>query len=175
VFDVRRALRTGSKEMAPTRVLCAHQSAVRALVFVGAPPPSASGGLDWGADPELLASAGHDGVLALSSLITGSSAVAGRTRAVLPALGWAPHAGALLAPEGENVLKGAALAPALLGRGHVLLELGGDAWGIAGSAYHAMVAAASADGVVSVTSAVRSTRRSGAVVRTSSPSRAQAC
>lgn len=65
----------------------------------------------------------------------------------------------------ENVVKAFVASPSMLGRGHTLLEPQGPVWCISSSEWHPQLSVGSADGSCLTTNVLRSTRRSGAVVR----------
>jgi transcription factor C subunit 6 len=122
----------------PTHYIPVHQSAIRALAWVCAPPPSTvntdadadtvADGMDYTSDPYIIASGGYDGVTALTPLPMRQGFVVTRTRAVISSLAWSAYCGAVIGTENENAVKAWSVAPAMLGRGHVLVEMGGDAW-----------------------------------------------
>jgi transcription factor C subunit 6 len=128
--------------MTPTHYIAAHQSAIRSLAWVTAPPPSAfdidtSSNTDlnlnreylsYTSSPDTLVSTGYDGVLSATSLPLLRASGLSRTRDALHACAFSCWAGAALGTDHEHVVKAYSLAPSMLGRGHLLCEPRGPSW-----------------------------------------------
>jgi hypothetical protein len=74
----------------PTHYLSVHQSAIRALAWVGAPPAHVDGTPALDRDPTVLASGGYDGTAALTDIRDGAPHVMNRTRGTWRILLWSP-------------------------------------------------------------------------------------
>jgi transcription factor C subunit 6 len=64
----------------PTHYLTVHQSAIRAIAWIRAPPASSTGVPRTDQDPTVIASGGYDGVECLTDVREGSGCVTNRTR-----------------------------------------------------------------------------------------------
>jgi len=67
-------------DLRPSHYLTVHQSAIRALAWIQAPPSSASGEPNMDEDPTVIASGGYDGVECLLDIREGRGAIMNRTR-----------------------------------------------------------------------------------------------
>ncbi|KAF9556184.1 hypothetical protein CPC08DRAFT_694740 [Agrocybe pediades] len=150
-------------DLLPTHFLAVHQSAIRALGWIKAPPTSSSGAPRVDLDPTVIASAGYDGMECLTDIREGRGAVMNRTRDVLNALAFSPFTGGPITLDHENTVKSYSASPSMLGRGHSLFEPQGPVWSVHASDYHPQLAIGSADGTCSTTNMLRSTRRGGSV------------
>ncbi|KAJ2933737.1 hypothetical protein H1R20_g3376, partial [Candolleomyces eurysporus] len=148
----------------PSHYLAMHQSAIRALAWIQAPPYSASGDPSLDDDPTVIASGGYDGVECLLDIREGRGAIMNRTRDVINALTFSPFAAGPITMDHENTVKAYAASPSMLGRGHTLLEPLGPVWCVHASEYHPQLAVAAADGTCSTSNMLRSPRRGGSVV-----------
>ena len=99
VYDIARALDSGNGpgaappyvfsptccsligiDIFPTHYMTVHQSAIRALAWIRAPPSSPSGAPRTDQDPTVIASGGYDGVECLTDIREGNGCVMNRTR-----------------------------------------------------------------------------------------------
>ncbi|PPQ65649.1 hypothetical protein CVT24_011803 [Panaeolus cyanescens] len=147
----------------PTHYLSVHQSAIRALAWVKAPPALPSGLPSVGRSPTVIASGGYDGMECMTDIRSGHGSVMNRTRDVINALHYSPFAGGPITMDHENTVKAYSASPSMLGRGHSLLEPQGPVWSVHASDYHPQLAVGAADGSCSTTNTLRSTRRGGTV------------
>ncbi|RXW16627.1 hypothetical protein EST38_g9226 [Candolleomyces aberdarensis] len=171
VYDFGRAIRSIVNpdtdtiiNLRPSHYLAIHQSAIRALAWIQAPPYSASGEPSLDDDPTVIASGGYDGVECLLDIREGRGAIMNRTRDVINALTFSPFAAGPITMDHENTVKAYAASPSMLGRGHTLLEPLGPVWCVHASEYHPQLAVAAADGTCSTSNMLRSPRRGGSVV-----------
>ncbi|EIW84695.1 WD40 repeat-like protein [Coniophora puteana RWD-64-598 SS2] len=165
IYDVGNAFKHGhGPDILPTHYLPTHQSAVRALSWVRV-SPSSSSGEDEGEpnDPTVLASGGYDGTEVLTDIREVKGYVVNRTRDVITSSTFSPFASGPIMIDHDNTVKAYALAPSMLGRGHVLVEPAGPVWTVNASDYHPQLAVGSADGSCVTTNILRSTRRGGLV------------
>ncbi|KAH6903104.1 hypothetical protein BKA70DRAFT_1228242 [Coprinopsis sp. MPI-PUGE-AT-0042] len=128
VYDIGRDLSTWNDPNAatitnirPTHYFTIHQSAVRALAWIQAPPFYASGEQNLHEDPTVIASGGYDGVECLTDVREGRGSIMNRTR-VINTLTFSPFAAGPITMDHENTVKSYAASPSMLGRGHTLLE-----------------------------------------------------
>ncbi|KAJ2915245.1 hypothetical protein MD484_g5169, partial [Candolleomyces efflorescens] len=135
VYDLGKALRSIATpdaqtivNLRPSHYLAVHQSAIRALAWIQAPPYSSSGEPSLDADPTVIASGGYDGVECLLDIREGRGAIMNRTRDVINALTFSPFAAGPITMDHENTVKAYAASPSMLGRGHTLLEPLGPVW-----------------------------------------------
>ncbi|TFK17192.1 hypothetical protein FA15DRAFT_761163 [Coprinopsis marcescibilis] len=147
----------------PAYYLSIHQSAVRALAWIQAPPTSASGEACLTSHPTVIASGGYDGVECLTDIREGRGFIMNRTRDVINTLTFSPYAAGPITMDHENAVKSYAASPSMLGRGHTLLEPAGPVWSVNASEYHPQLAIAAADGTCSTVNILRSPRRGGSV------------
>ncbi|KAJ6557279.1 hypothetical protein DFH09DRAFT_1163602 [Mycena vulgaris] len=147
----------------PSHYLTIHQSAIRALVWIRAPPSWPSGGPRVNADPTVIVSGGYDGLEVLTDIREGHGSIMNRTRDVINTMTYSPFGGGPITIDHENIVKVYSVSPSMLGRGHILMEPQGPIWSLHASDYHPQLAVGSADGVCSTTNTLRSTRRGGAV------------
>jgi len=89
VYAIGSALRTAAAsnhpvvtDLLPTHYLSVHQSAIRAIAWIRAPPSWPSGKSRYDQDPTVIASAGYDGVECLTDLREGRGAIMNRTRGI---------------------------------------------------------------------------------------------
>ncbi|KAH9484533.1 Transcription factor tau subunit sfc6 [Psilocybe cubensis] len=170
VYDIGSALRSYGDfsqptivDLLPTYYLLVHQSAVRALSWIRAPPCSSSGTPAIDQDPIVIASAGYDGMECLTDIREGRGSVMNRTRDVINALAFSPFAGGPITMDHENTVKAYSASPSMLGRGHSLFEPLGPIWSVHASDFHPQLAVGASDGTLSTTNMLRSTRRGGSV------------
>jgi transcription factor C subunit 6 len=64
----------------PTHYLPVHQSAIRAIAWINAPPAKPDGSFSLSADPCIIASGGHDGVECVTDIRDPGGNVINRTR-----------------------------------------------------------------------------------------------
>ncbi|KAJ7644297.1 hypothetical protein FB45DRAFT_1053081, partial [Roridomyces roridus] len=147
----------------PSHYLTVHQSAIRALTWIRAPPSLPSGAPRTDADPTVIVSGGYDGLECVTDIREGHGSVMNRTRDVILAMTYSPFGGGPITIDHENIVKVYSVSPSMLGRGHILMEPQGPIWSLSASDYHPQLAVGSADGVCSTTNALRSTRRGGSV------------
>lgn len=69
-------------DLLPTHYISVHQSAIRAIAWIRAPPSWPSGKSRYDQDPTVIASAGYDGVECLTDLREGRGAIMNRTRGI---------------------------------------------------------------------------------------------
>ncbi|KAF9053300.1 hypothetical protein BJ165DRAFT_1383711 [Panaeolus papilionaceus] len=150
-------------DVLPTHYLSVHQSAIRALAWVKAPPALPSGLPSVGQGPTVIASGGYDGMECMTDIRSGRGSVMNRTRDVINALHYSPFAGGPITMDHENTVKAYSASPSMLGRGHSLLEPQGPVWSVHASDFHPQLAVGAADGSCSTTNTLRSTRRGGTV------------
>ena len=67
-------------DLLPSHYLTVHQSAIRSITWVRAPPLSSSGQLRVDQDPTIIVSVGYDGLECLTDLREGRGTVMNRTR-----------------------------------------------------------------------------------------------
>ncbi|KAH6902689.1 hypothetical protein BKA70DRAFT_1516504 [Coprinopsis sp. MPI-PUGE-AT-0042] len=159
VYDIGRDLSTWNDPNAatitnirPTHYFTIHQSAVRALAWIQAPPFYASGEQNLHEDPTVIASGGYDGVECLTDVREGRGSIMNRTR-VINTLTFSPFAAGPITMDHENTVKSAYPTGTL-----------GPVWDIHASEYHhPQLAVAAADGTCSTTNTLRSPRRGGTV------------
>ncbi|KAJ6620827.1 hypothetical protein B0H10DRAFT_2020767 [Mycena sp. CBHHK59/15] len=170
VYHLGQALRecSGLNPSLPTNILpshylTVHQSAIRALTWVRAPPSWPSGTPRVDADPTVIVSGGYDGLECLTDIREGHGSVMNRTRDVINTMTYSPFGGGPITIDHENIVKIYSVSPSMLGRGHILMEPQGPVWSLTSSDYHPQLAVGSADGVCSTTNTLRSTRRGGSV------------
>ncbi|KAF5378366.1 hypothetical protein D9615_008741 [Tricholomella constricta] len=147
----------------PTHYLTVHQSAIRALAWIRAPPATSAGAPRTDGDPTVIASGGYDGMECLTDIREGHGSVMNRTRDVINAMAFSPFGGGPVTIDHENIVKAYSASPSMLGRGHTLLEPQGPVWSVNASDFHPQLAVGSADGSCTTTNSLRSTRRGGSV------------
>ncbi|KAJ7645548.1 hypothetical protein DFH06DRAFT_1333191 [Mycena polygramma] len=147
----------------PSHYLTVHQSAIRALAWVRAPPSWPSGATRLDGDPTVIVSGGYDGLECLTDIREGHGSVMNRTRDVINSMTYSPFGGGPITIDHENIVKVYSVSPSMLGRGHILMEPQGPIWSLHASDYHPQLAVGSADGACSTTNSLRSTRRGGSV------------
>ncbi|KAH0582654.1 hypothetical protein H2248_010575 [Termitomyces sp. 'cryptogamus'] len=150
-------------DILPTHYITVHQSAVRALAWIRAPPTTATGGPRTNGDPTVIASGGYDGMECMTDIREGHGSVMNRTRDVINAMAFSPFGGGPVTIDHENIVKAYSASPSMLGRGHTLLEPQGPVWSVNASDFHPQLAVGSADGCCTTTNSLRSTRRGGSV------------
>ncbi|KAF8908364.1 hypothetical protein CPB85DRAFT_1522196 [Mucidula mucida] len=150
-------------DILPTHYVPVHQSAIRALTWIRVPPCSADGTPRLDGNPTVIASGGYDGMECMTDIREGRGSVMNRTRDVINTMIFSPYAGGPITIDHENIVKAYSASPSMLGRGHTLLEPGGPVWCISTSDMHPQLAVACADGALSTTNMLRSTRRGGSV------------
>ena len=69
-------------DLLPTHYLSVHQSAIRAVAWIRAPPSWPSGKSRFDQGPTMIASAGYDGVECLTDIREGRGAIMNRTRGI---------------------------------------------------------------------------------------------
>ncbi|KZV71848.1 hypothetical protein PENSPDRAFT_650271 [Peniophora sp. CONT] len=165
VYDIADALRSGQPvhDLLPSHYQYVHQSGVRAVSWVRAPPASSSGEFRTDVDPTVIASGGHDGTECLWDIRDPGANVMNRTRDVIPSMPWSPYAGGPVTIDHENAVKAYSISPSMMGRGHLLLEPAGPVWSASASEYHPQLAVGSADGSCIIANMLRSSRRGGMV------------
>ncbi|KAF9023470.1 hypothetical protein BDZ89DRAFT_1069825 [Hymenopellis radicata] len=135
----------------------------QALTWIRVPPCSADGKPRLDGNPTVIASGGYDGMECMTDIREGRGSVMNRTRDVINTMIFSPYAGGPITIDHENIVKAYSASPSMLGRGHTLLEPGGPVWCISTSDMHPQLAVACADGALSTTNMLRSTRRGGSV------------
>jgi len=151
-----------NEEVLPTHYFSIHQSAIRSLAWVRAPGASNEG--DHASDdPTVIASGGYDGVECLTDIRDPVGYVLNRTRDVVNSLCYSSYSAGPITIDHENIIKSYSVAPAMLGRGHSLLEPDGPSWSIAPSDYHPQLAVGATDGSCLTSNTLRATRRGGSV------------
>lgn len=170
VYDIGPSLKAINNSKAntitnilPTHYITVHQSAIRALTWLRAPPSCPSGAPRTNSDPTVIASGGYDGMECMTDIREGHGSVMNRTRDVINTMSFSPFGGGPITIDHENVVKAYSASPSMLGRGHTLLEPQGPIWTISASDYHPQLAVGSADGACTTTNSLRSTRRGGSV------------
>ncbi|VDB82779.1 unnamed protein product [Peniophora sp. CBMAI 1063] len=165
VYHIADALRSGNPvyDLIPSHYQYVHQSGVRAVSWIRAPPASSSGDFRTDLDPTVIASGGHDGTECLWDIRDPSANVMNRTRDVIPCMPWSPYAGGPITIDHENAVKAYSVSPSMMGRGHLLLEPAGPVWSASASEYHPQLAVGSADGSCIIANMLRSSRRGGMV------------
>ncbi|TFY75751.1 hypothetical protein EWM64_g8261, partial [Hericium alpestre] len=166
VYDVGRILKApqgSNQDILPTHYIPVHQSAIRAISWVRAPPSSMSGETLTNEDPTIIASGGYDGMECLTDIRELSGNFMNRTRDVINIIPYSPYAGGPVTIDRDNIVKLYSVSPSMLGRGHMLIEPMGPVWCASPSDYHPQLAVGSADGCCSTTNMLRSTRRGGSV------------
>ncbi|KAJ6509010.1 hypothetical protein C8R45DRAFT_969593 [Mycena sanguinolenta] len=150
-------------DILPSHYLTVHQSAIRAVAWVRAPPSTPSGLPRLDGDPTVICSGGYDGLECLTDIREGHGSVMNRTRDVINSMTFSPFGGGPITIDHENIVKVYSVSPSMLGRGHILMEPQGPIWNLHASDYHPQLAVGSADGACSTTNTLRSTRRGGSV------------
>ncbi|KAG6845274.1 hypothetical protein H0H87_011683 [Tephrocybe sp. NHM501043] len=112
----------------PTHYLTIHQSAIRALAWIRAPPATSTGAPRTDGDPTVIASGGYDGMECMTDIREGHGSVMNRTRDVINAMAFSPFGGGPVTIDHENIVKAYSASPSMLGRGHTLLEPQGPVW-----------------------------------------------
>ncbi|KDR69360.1 hypothetical protein GALMADRAFT_256215 [Galerina marginata CBS 339.88] len=170
VYNIGRALKSfadptqpPTTNLLPTHYLHVHQSSIRALAWVKAPPCSPSGEPCVNEDPTVIASAGYDGMECLTDIRENRGSVMNRTRDIINGLAFSAFGGGPITMDHENTVKAYSAPPSMLGRGHSLFEPQGPVWSVSASEYHPQLAVGAADGSCSTTNTLRSTRRGGSV------------
>ncbi|KAI0315239.1 hypothetical protein OF83DRAFT_1164870 [Amylostereum chailletii] len=165
VYDLGAAIRgqTPARNLLPSQYLFLHQSAVRAVSWLRAPPSTSTGEPCLTEDPTVIASGGYDGMECLTDIRDPSGNTMNRTRDTIPCIPFSPYAGGPIAIDHENIVKAYSASPSMLGRGHTLMEPNGPVWCAHTSDYHAQLAVGSADGSCHTTNMLRSARRGGTV------------
>ncbi|KAF8163757.1 hypothetical protein B0H34DRAFT_650320 [Crassisporium funariophilum] len=170
VYDIGPALNSYTDpscptitDILPTHYLAVHQSAIRALAWIRAPPSWPSGAPRLDQDPTVIASGGYDGMECMTDIREGLGSVMNRTRDVINTLAFSPFAGGPITIDHENTVKAYSASPSMLGRGHSLLEPQGPVWSVHASDFHPQLAVGASDGTCSTTNTLRSTRRGGSV------------
>ncbi|KAJ7695972.1 hypothetical protein B0H17DRAFT_1198295 [Mycena rosella] len=150
-------------DILPSHYLTIHQSAIRALTWIRAPPSLPSGAPRVDADPTVIVTGGYDGLECLTDIREGHGSIMNRTRDVINSMTYSPYGGGPITIDHENIVKVYSVSPSMLGRGHILMEPQGPIWSLHASDYHPQLAVGSADGACSTTNTLRSTRRGGSV------------
>ncbi|TFK46673.1 hypothetical protein OE88DRAFT_1648431 [Heliocybe sulcata] len=164
VYNIAEAINNGTQSnILPIYYMSVHQSAVRGLAWVRAPPASASGTPLTSEDPTVLASGGYDGLECFTDTRDPHGNVFNRTRDVINCLANSVYAGGAITIDHENTVKVFQTTPTMLGRGHTFIEPGGPVWSVGVSDYHPQLAVGCADGACSTTNSLRPTRKGGAV------------
>ncbi|KAK7463100.1 hypothetical protein VKT23_007685 [Stygiomarasmius scandens] len=170
IYDVGTVLKNAKDSLSepitnllPTHYLTTHQSAIRALSWIRAPPSYPSGKPRLDVNPTVIASGGYDGMECLSDVREGHGSVMNRTRDVINTMAYPPFGGGPVTIDHENIVKAYSASPRMLGRGHMLMEPQGPVWSVTASDYHPQLAVGSADGTCTTTNMLRSTRRGGSV------------
>ncbi|KAL4259264.1 General transcription factor 3C component [Pleurotus pulmonarius] len=163
VYNLASSFRTFHGEtitdIAPTHFITVHQSAIRALAWVRAPPGSPTGEIRNDLDPTIIASGGYDGTQCLMDIRGGTGYTINRTRDVINTMTYSPFTSGPISTDHENVVKAFSVLPSTLGRGHTLMDPDGPPWDVHASDYHPILALGSADGACSTTNALRPPRR----------------
>ncbi|KAJ3511591.1 hypothetical protein NLJ89_g4010 [Agrocybe chaxingu] len=169
VYDIQAALGSCAEgnvatvtDILPTHYITVHQSAIRSLAWIRAPPSSPSGTPCLDQDPTTIASGGYDGMECMTDIREGRGVVMNRTRDVINAMAFSPFGGGPITLDHENTVKAYSASPSMLARGHTLFEPQGPVWSIHASDYHPQLAVGAADGSCSTTNTLRATRRGGA-------------
>ncbi|KAG9226490.1 hypothetical protein CCMSSC00406_0005843 [Pleurotus cornucopiae] len=146
-------------DIMPTHFITVHQSAIRALAWVRAPPASPTGEIRNDLDPTIIASGGYDGTQCLTDIRQATGYTINRTRDVINTMTYSPFTSGPISTDHENVVKAFSVLPGTLGRGHTLMDPAGPPWDVHASDYHPILALGSADGACSTTNALRPPRR----------------
>ncbi|KAG5644404.1 hypothetical protein DXG03_008571 [Asterophora parasitica] len=109
-------------DLLPTHYLTVHQSAIRALAWIRAPPATSTGTPRTNGDPTVITSGGYDGMECMTDIREGHGSVMNRTRDVINAMAFSPFGGGPVTIDHENIVKAYSASPSMLGRGHTLLE-----------------------------------------------------
>lgn len=133
-------------DLLPTHNLSIHQSAIRALCWIKAPPSRPSGALRKDGNPTIIASGGYDGVECMTDIREGHGSVMNRTRGwfrcclkgvadfcthpvdVVNTMAYSPFSGGPITIDHENIIKAYSASPSMLGRGHMLMDPQGPVW-----------------------------------------------
>ncbi|KAG6911400.1 hypothetical protein DXG01_016497 [Tephrocybe rancida] len=115
-------------DILPTHYITVHQSAIRALAWIRAPPSTSTGAPRTDGDPTVIASGGYDGMECMTDIREGHGSVMNRTRDVINAMAFSPFGGGPVTIDHENIVKAYSASPSMLGRGHTLLEPQGPVW-----------------------------------------------
>ncbi|KAI6136441.1 hypothetical protein F5141DRAFT_995226 [Pisolithus sp. B1] len=164
IYDVGNALNEGiCTNILPMYYMYVHQSAVRAIAWIRAPPTNARGDPATSEDPTVIASGGYDGVECLIDIRDPHGYVVNRTRDVITTATYSVFAAGPVMIDHDNTVKAYSVSPTMLGRGHILMEPDGPVWHVHASDYHPQLAVGSADGSCSTTNLLKSMRRGGLV------------
>ncbi|KAF8891409.1 hypothetical protein BD779DRAFT_1515063 [Infundibulicybe gibba] len=150
-------------DLLPTHYLTVHQTAIRALCWIKAPPVGPSGEPRTNSNPTVIASGGYDGVECMTDIREAHPSVMNRTRDVITTMTFSHYSGGPVTIDHENTVKSYSASPSMLGRGHTLLEPQSPIWSLHASDYHPQLAVGSSDGSVATTNMLRATRRGGSV------------
>ncbi|KAJ8517201.1 hypothetical protein ONZ45_g5601 [Pleurotus djamor] len=166
VYDLSQTLNNAQSESSapvtdilPTHFISTHQSAIRAITWIRAPPCSSTGEIVTDANPTVIASGGYDGSQCLTDIRDVTGYTINRTRDVITTMTYSPYCPGPVSIDHENVVKAFAISPAMLGRGHSLMDPEGPPWNVNASDYHPFIALGSADGTCSTTNSLRPPRR----------------
>ncbi|KAI6161423.1 hypothetical protein EDD17DRAFT_1587403 [Pisolithus thermaeus] len=152
-----------TNDILPMYYMYVHQSAVRAIAWIRAPPTNARGDPATSEDPTVIASGGYDGVECLIDIRDPHGYVVNRTRDVITTATYSVFAAGPVMIDHDNTVKAYSVSPTMLGRGHILMEPDGPVWHVHASDYHPQLAVGSADGSCSTTNLLKSMRRGGLV------------
>ncbi|KAF8632767.1 hypothetical protein AX15_001702 [Amanita polypyramis BW_CC] len=115
-------------DLLPSHYIGVHQSAIRALCWIRAPPCWPSGAVRKDDNPTVIASGGYDGVECLTDIREEHGSVMNRTRDVINTMTYSAYAGGPITIDHENIIKAYSASPSMLGRGHTLMDPQGPVW-----------------------------------------------
>ncbi|KDQ10972.1 hypothetical protein BOTBODRAFT_115064 [Botryobasidium botryosum FD-172 SS1] len=149
----------------PNHYISVHQSLVRSVAWVRAPPFDAQGLPLTECDPTTIASASYDGCLIMTDLRELGGFSLFRVRDLVTSVAYCSYAGSVVSADHENLIKSYAVAPLVFGKGHSVLQTRGPSWDISVSDFHPYVATASSDGTCSTSNSYKSPRKRGIVAK----------
>ncbi|KIO33303.1 hypothetical protein M407DRAFT_17857 [Tulasnella calospora MUT 4182] len=135
-----------------------HQSGIRSLSWVRAPPSDSLGRFMPTEDPTMICSVGYDGEIFMTDTRDQSSTSMGRYRDVINTVTFSSWAGGCIIPESDSV-KWFNYSPAAFGRGRHIFSTTGPIWDVATSDFHPFVAVAASDGALRISNMLRVSRK----------------
>ncbi|KAG8947219.1 hypothetical protein FRC04_010942 [Tulasnella sp. 424] len=159
VYHVKDHLSSQTTEpLLPSFVKPVHQSGIRSISWVKAPPSDSLGQFLPAEDPTMICSVGYDGEIFITDTRDQSSTSMGRYRDVINTVTFSSWAGGCIIPESDSV-KWFNYSPVVFGRGRHIFSTTGPIWDVAVSDFHPFVAAAASDGALRISNMLRVSRK----------------